>query len=263
VRIGEPQQAEKPDDYHLADDREAVDQESTNTARNCRLYQVHHVHNTALKCLTATVIGRMVSPRALRHTARHQHALQYFLLLVWLNAKLKCALIANPFTDSPVTLCFERILSYCFEQYMSRKPPAILVADDDENDLFFLRRAIERAGLSNPLFVSHDGQEAIDYLEGNPPYDNRAQYPLPRLLLLDLKMPRVNGFDVLCWLAQRPDLKEICVVVLSSSAHEEDVQKAKELGAHDFRTKPSEFQSLVELIRDVQRRWLEPSVAAR
>ena len=145
---------------------------------------------------------------------------------------------------------------------MSRKTAAILVADDDENDVFFLRRAIHRVGLSNPLFVSHDGQEAIDYLQGVPPYDNRTQYPLPALLLLDLKMPRVNGFDVLSWLSQRPDLKDICVVVLSSSAHEDDMRKAKELGAHDFKTKPSEFHHLVQLVREVQRRWLQRPVAA-
>src|SRR5947207_9652434 len=103
---------------------------------------------------------------------------------------------------------------------MRHKAAAILVADDDENDIFFLRRAIARAGLSNPLFITNDGQEAIDYLEGRPPFDNRVLYPLPVLFLLDLKMPRVNGFDVLLWLATRPVLKEIPVVVLSSSCHE-------------------------------------------
>jgi CheY-like chemotaxis protein len=79
---------------------------------------------------------------------------------------------------------------------MSPKTAAILVADDDKNELFFLRRSIDRAGLSNPLFVSHDGQKAIDCLPGAPPFEDRARYPLPRLLLPDLKMPRVNGFDV-------------------------------------------------------------------
>jgi CheY-like chemotaxis protein len=141
-----------------------------------------------------------------------------------------------------------------------RKRAAILVAEDDENDVFFLRRAIERAGLANPVFVSHDGQEAINYLQGAPPYDDRAQYPLPGLLLLDLKMPRVNGFDVLSWLAGRPDLKEICVVVLSSSCHEEDVRRARDLGAHDFKTKPSEFENLIELMRDLQKQWLPQQV---
>lgn len=144
---------------------------------------------------------------------------------------------------------------------MTGKPTTILMAEDDENDVFFLRRAMSQAGLTNPLFVSHDGQEAIDYLNGVSPFNDRAKYPLPGLLLLDLKMPRVNGFDVLSWLAHRPDLKEIFVVVLSSSCHDEDIRRAKGLGAHDFRTKPSEFGHLVELIRDVQRCWLQRSVA--
>ena len=145
---------------------------------------------------------------------------------------------------------------------MRNKAISILIADDDENDVFFVRRAIERVGLSNPFFVAHDGQEAIDYLQGNPPYDDRTQYPLPGLLLLDLKMPRVNGFDVLAWIARRPDLKDLYVVVLSSSCHEEDVRKAKELGADDFRTKPTDFQQLVEMIRDLQARWLQQPIGA-
>ena len=157
----------------------------------------------------------------------------------------------------------ERILSAVVLRNVSPKTAAILVADDDENDLFFLRRAIQRAGLANPLFVAHDGQEAIDYLAGVPPYENRMRFPLPGLLLLDLKMPRVNGFDVLAWWSQHPDLKKIRVVVLSSSSHEEDVRKARDLGAHDFKTKPSEFEHLVQLIRDVYRCWLKQSMSGR
>src|ERR1051326_5358774 len=110
---------------------------------------------------------------------------------------------------------------------MPAKGTPILVADDDENDIFFLRRAIDRARLHNPVVISRDGQEAIDYLQGSPPYQNRAQFPLPGMLLLDLKMPKVNGFDVLSWISQRPELKDLIIVVLSSSAHEEDIRKAK------------------------------------
>ena len=145
---------------------------------------------------------------------------------------------------------------------MRTRATSILIADDDENDVFFVRRAIERVGLRNPFFVAHDGQEAIDYLQGTPPYDDRAQYPLPGLLLLDLKMPRVNGFDVLAWLARRPDFKDLYVVVLSSSSHEEDIRKAKEFGADDFRTKPTDFQQLVEMVRSLQARWLQQPIGA-
>ena len=139
---------------------------------------------------------------------------------------------------------------------MPIKATPILVADDDENDVFFLRRAVARAGLANPLFVTRDGQQTIEYLGGTPPYHNRSQYPLPGLLLLDLKMPRVNGFDVLSWLSQQPNLRGMTIVVLSSSSHEEDIRRARELGAHEFRTKPSDFQKLVELVADLRKRWL-------
>ncbi len=138
---------------------------------------------------------------------------------------------------------------------MGKEAP-ILVADDDENDVFFLRRALERAGVGSRLFVAHDGQEAIEYLEGANPYSNRAQYPFPALLLLDLKMPRMDGFDVLAWMHQRPECGELAVVVLSSSFQEDDIRKARQLGADDYQIKPSDFQKLVELIRNLHTRWL-------
>jgi len=95
--------------------------------------------------------------------------------------------------------------------------PVILVAEDDENDVFFLRRAFLKAGLANPLVAACDGQAAVDYLEGTGVYADRKSYPLPGLLLLDLKMPRKSGLEVLTWLRERPELSQIPVVVLSSS----------------------------------------------
>lgn len=145
---------------------------------------------------------------------------------------------------------------------MPADPKPILVADDDENDLFFLRRALERAGVKNPLFVTRDGEEAIKYLAGTAPYDNRAQYPLPGLFLLDLKMPRVNGFDVLTWVSQHSELKGLIIVVLSSSDHEEDMRKARDLGVHGYLTKPSDFEHLVGLMVELKKRWLQQPVSA-
>src|SRR3974390_1679333 len=141
-------------------------------------------------------------------------------------------------------------------------PTPILVADDDENDVIFLRRAFERAGVMNPLFITRDGEEAIKYLAGTPPYDDRAQYPLPGLFLLDLKMPRINGFDVLTWVSQRSELKGLILVVLSSSDHEQDMRKARDLGVHEYMTKPSDFQNLVDLMLQLKQRWLKQPVSA-
>src|SRR5512137_241283 len=91
---------------------------------------------------------------------------------------------------------------------------AILLAEDDENDIFLMGRAFDRAGIPNPLFVVHNGQEAIDYLAGNGAYGRRDRFPLPGLILLDLKMPWMDGFDVLKWLRARPQFDELPVVVL-------------------------------------------------
>jgi CheY-like chemotaxis protein len=141
---------------------------------------------------------------------------------------------------------------------MAKQAP-ILVADDDENDIFFLCRALERAGLRNPLIITHDGQEVIDYLGGAAPYADRARHPLPGLLLLDLKMPRMNGFEVLAWMEAHPEFNELPVVVFSSSSQEEDIRKARQLGADEYQIKPSDFYKLVQLVQEISARWLDPS----
>ena len=135
----------------------------------------------------------------------------------------------------------------------------ILVADDDQNDVFFLRRAFQKSGVNNAVIHVSDGQEAIDYLLGEANYRDRARYPVPALLLLDLKMPKVDGFDVLTWLKTRPEFEGLPVVVLSSSSREDDIQRARTLGAVDYRVKPADFDELLILAQDVTTRWLNTS----
>src|ERR1051326_4416067 len=110
----------------------------------------------------------------------------------------------------------------------------ILVAEDEESDVMILRMAVRKAELPNRLIFVRDGQEMIGYLEGAGRYQNRAEYPLPGLLILDLKMPRMTGFDVLAWLAKHPRLNVLPTVVLSSSSHHADIAKAREMGAKEF-----------------------------
>src|ERR1700677_3075494 len=95
--------------------------------------------------------------------------------------------------------------------------PTILVAEDDDNDVFFLERAFKQAQLCNPLRRVKDGEEAIAYLRGDGEYSDRQKHPLPRFMLLDLKMPRKNGFEVLAWTRQQPVLKRIPIAILTSS----------------------------------------------
>jgi CheY-like chemotaxis protein len=134
---------------------------------------------------------------------------------------------------------------------------SILLAEDDKNDIFLMRRAFDSAGFLNPLFVVHDGQEAIHYLEGAGQFAERDKYPLPGLLLLDLKMPLMDGFDVLAWLRTQHQFDTLPVVVLSSSRHETDIDKSRELGVYDYRVKPQSFQDLVRLLEDVRKCWLD------
>jgi CheY-like chemotaxis protein len=133
---------------------------------------------------------------------------------------------------------------------------AILLVDDDQNDVLLVQRALKKAGLDYPLIHRRDGEEAIDYLSGKPPYSDRAKHPLPTLILLDIKMPKMTGFDVLNWMRQQPSLATIPVVILTASVREEDQNEAEKLGAVGYRTKPVDFKELIDIIRDVDARWL-------
>jgi CheY-like chemotaxis protein len=139
--------------------------------------------------------------------------------------------------------------------------PLILLAEDDENDAYFVHYALEKAGLSNPLFVAKDGQETLNYLNGTAPYNDREQYPLPGLLLLGLDMPGMDGFELLAWLNAHPGFNTLPIVVLTSSGRASDVQKAKDLGADDYRNKPAKFSDLVNLMAELHARWLIPHAA--
>jgi CheY-like chemotaxis protein len=132
----------------------------------------------------------------------------------------------------------------------------ILIAEDQDTDVYLTKWAFNKAGLSHHFTHVVDGQQAIDYLAGEPPYSDRAEYPWPDLLLLDLKMPRLTGFDVLAWLQRRPDHEPLNVVVLTSSDLQSDMAKARDLGASDYRVKPSSLDGMVQLAREIDERWL-------
>lgn len=132
----------------------------------------------------------------------------------------------------------------------------ILLAEDNEDHVLLTRRAFKQAGLVNPLFVVEDGEEAIAYLNGDGKFANRNEYPLPTLLLLDLKMPRKDGFDVLEWIRRQPMLAALRVVVLTTSDRIHDVNRAYQLGANSFLTKPVDFRDFVQLSSAIKGYWL-------
>ena len=136
----------------------------------------------------------------------------------------------------------------------------ILVADDSNDDAFFLKRAFLKAGINAPLQFVTDGRAAVEYLTGTNAYADRAAYPFPKLLLLDIKMPMMNGFDVLRWLKQNPDLKRLNVAMLSSSSEEQDVNLAYDLGANSYLVKPSSLDEFVQVAQALNDYWLQVNV---
>ena len=142
---------------------------------------------------------------------------------------------------------------------MSKQAP-ILVADDDKDDIFFFRRAFEKAGLTLPILSVEDGEEVLEYLTGTGRYQDREQFPIPGLLVLDIKMPRKSGFEVLSWLRTRDQFQDLPVVVLSSSSLEADVHQARQLGAADFFTKSGDVQKMQELVKTLVDRFLSLAV---
>ncbi len=143
---------------------------------------------------------------------------------------------------------------------MPATAPVVFV-EDDESDALLLKLAMKQARVPNRLVLLRDGRELLDYLAGDPPFADRRRFPLPALVLLDLRMPRIDGFQVLSWLACRPEFRDVPTVVLTASTFPADVQKAAQLGARDFLQKPSDFATLVEMARALHQRWLSQSVS--
>src|SRR5215510_6532688 len=120
----------------------------------------------------------------------------------------------------------------------------VLLVEDDLNDIFLVKRAFKRADIPNPLQVVTDGGEAIQYLIGEGKYSDRQTHPLPHLIVMDIKMPRKNGLEVLEWLKKDTLLRRIPVIIVSSSDMPADINRAYELGANAYMVKPVDFKSV-------------------
>ncbi len=132
----------------------------------------------------------------------------------------------------------------------------ILLVEDNPTDVLLIQRAFRKANLSVPLQVVGDGEAAVQYLSGQEPYSDRSCYPLPLLILLDLKLPRKSGTEVLAWLQQQPVLKRLPVVVLTSSREYADINNVYDLGANAYMVKPVAFDNLVDIVKTLNMHWL-------
>ena len=138
----------------------------------------------------------------------------------------------------------------------------ILLAEDNEDDVFFMQRAAKAAGIVHPIHVAPHGQAAIDYLNGTNGYADRQKFPLPFLVFLDLKMPHKSGLEVLEWIRQQPHLQTLLVQILTTSREESDVQRAYRLGVNSFLVKPPNAAQLTDLMRLIRSYWLENPLLA-
>src|SRR5438876_2268173 len=147
------------------------------------------------------------------------------------------------------------LMSYPWELPLAMNP-AILLIDDEENDVTFTTIALEKAGVTCPVHVAKNGREALDYLSGHGKFADRDRYPLPYLVLLDLKLPFVMGSEVLKWIRARPEFDCTIVLVLTSSQQPDDIRTAYHLRANAYLVKPSGLEKLMPMLKAVKDFWL-------
>jgi CheY-like chemotaxis protein len=139
---------------------------------------------------------------------------------------------------------------------MDPKQFTVLLVEDDLNDIFLVKRAFKVAHINNPLQVVTDGVEAIQYLAGEGKYADRQIYPVPKLIVMDIKMPRGSGFEVLEWVKRdgRPQ-RRIPIVIVSSSEDPSNINRAYELGANAYMVKPVDFRAVEHLFQSITHYW--------
>src|SRR5579862_7610449 len=140
------------------------------------------------------------------------------------------------------------------ERSGKRKPVTVLHVDDDPNDTTLLQVACAKADVDFEIHNIGDGDQVIEYLAGTGKYADRTRYRMPGLVLLDLKMPRVEGLEVLKWIRSNSALRDLQVIVLSGSELQEDIRKAYAVGANSYLVKPPSFTSLINLVREIDAR---------
>jgi len=132
---------------------------------------------------------------------------------------------------------------------------SVLLVEDDLNDIFLVKRAFKMARVQSPLHIVTDGVEAMNYLRGQDRFSDRRAYPLPKLIVMDIKMPRKSGFEVLEWVKRDPLLRRIPIVIVSSSENPADINRSYELGANAYMVKPVDFQAVEHLFQSITHYW--------
>lgn len=145
---------------------------------------------------------------------------------------------------------------------MENSEPLILIVEDDTDDQTFIQRALKRCGVANRVAVVGDGEEATAYLRGLDGYRDRAQHPFPRLIITDLKMPRMGGIELLAWMHARPEFRLVPTIVLTSSNDQADIAAAFTHGAKGYMIKPVQLPELEKLMQTIVAYWRASCVPA-
>ena len=146
---------------------------------------------------------------------------------------------------------------------MESKPQVVLSVDDNDVDGALLERAFKRTSVPARLYRVSEGPQAMAYLSGDGIYRDRESYPLPDLVLLDLAMPKMSGVEVLKWIRQQSIVKKTRVLIFTSSEKPEDFRAASEIGADGYLLKPTKFDDLKKLVKQIQEEWLAKKKPAK
>jgi len=139
---------------------------------------------------------------------------------------------------------------------MERKLFSVMLVEDDENDVILVKHTFKKAQINNPLQIVTDGAEAVEYLKGKGKYEDRERWPLPELIVLDIKMPRLSGFEVLEWVkGNGGPLRRIPIVIVSGSDNPDDINRAYELGAKAYMVKPMDSRGVEHLFQSITHYW--------
>lgn len=136
----------------------------------------------------------------------------------------------------------------------------VLLAEDSEDDIFAMKMACKRTGIPHSLKIVTDGDMAVDYLSGKGPFADRTENPIPDVLFLDIKMPKRNGHEVLAWVREQPELKELPVVMITSSVLKADVDRAYQLGVTSYLQKVASPAEFGQAVRVILKYWLELNI---
>jgi CheY-like chemotaxis protein len=132
---------------------------------------------------------------------------------------------------------------------------SILLVEDDDNDVLLIQRALKKHYVERPVYVARNGEEAIEYLTGGGIFKDRETYPFPDVVITDLKMPKLSGFELLAWINEHKEYRVIPTIVLSSSKEDKDVTRAYDLGANTYMVKPTNFDALAEMVKQIRDYW--------